>query len=343
MRWGSSPWTRDGPATALEPLQDALALRPPGSRGRAVTLTTLGVAYRQLGRLEDARRAYAEALPIFRSLGDSREQARCLGNLGRLEAAAGHDAAALDDFDRALGLFRTLADPPEMAWALEGKARVLRRRGDLEAARELMEEALAAVERHRFSQTSYTTRAAFFSTQQDSLRLPDRPVDGEQRPCRLRAALEVSERSLARSLLDGLAASGTDLRRGGAAPELHARERELEKEIDVLVSRQTHLSQDAVPAEQLRPVEAELGRRWDELDRVRAGLRTSDPRYAALTQPQPWNAAEIQRRLLDRDTLLLEYRLGEKRSFLWAVTPDSLKSFELPGRAEIESVARLGL
>ena len=62
------------------------------------------------------------------------------------------------------------------------------------------------------------------------------------------AALEVSERSLARSLLDGLAASGTDLRRGGAAPELHARERELEKEIDVLVSRQTHLSQDAAAA-----------------------------------------------------------------------------------------------
>ena len=126
------------------------------------------MAYRQLGRLEEARQAYAEALPIFQSLGDSREQAGCLGNLGWLEAATGHDAAALGYFDRALGLFRTLADPPDMAWTLEGKAWVLRRRGDLEAARGLMEEALTAVERHRFSQRSYTTRAAFFSTQQDS-------------------------------------------------------------------------------------------------------------------------------------------------------------------------------
>ena len=90
----------------------------------------------------------------------------------------------------------------------------------------------------------------------------------------------------------------------------------------------------------LRQVEEELGRRWDELDRVRADLRASDPRYAALTQPRLWSAAEIQAQLLDRDTLLLEYRLGETRSFLWAVTPDSLKSFELPGRAEIERVAR---
>ena len=113
------------PGAALEPLRAALALRPPGSRGRAVTLTTLGVAYRQLSRQEDARRAYAEALPIFRGLGDSREQASCLANLGWLEATAGHDAAALEDFDRALGLFRTLADPPDMAWVLEGKARIL--------------------------------------------------------------------------------------------------------------------------------------------------------------------------------------------------------------------------
>src|SRR5262249_11189939 len=53
-----------------------------------------------------------------------------------------------------------------------------------------------------------------------------------------------------------------------------------------------------------------------------------------------WRAAEIQRKLLGPDTMLLEYRLGEMRSFLWAVTPDSLKSFVLPGRAEIERAAR---
>jgi len=326
------------PGGALEFLQLALALRPPGSRGRAATLTVLGVTYRQLGRREDARRAYQEALPIFRRLGDSREQARCLGNLGRLEAAAGRDAAAIDDFDRALGLFRALDDPPHLAWTLEGKARLLRRRGDLEAARGLMEEALTIVERHRFAQTSYTTRAEFFATQQDFY---DFLIDLLMEQHRADAALEVSERSLARSLLDGLAASGTDLRHGGAAPELHARERELETEIDGLVSRQIRLAQDASATEQMRPVEAELGRHWEELDRVRADLRASDPRYAALTQPRRWSAAEIQRKLLDRDTLLLEYRLGEKRSFLWAVTPDSLTSFELPGRAKIESVTAL--
>jgi CHAT domain-containing protein/Flp pilus assembly protein TadD len=322
-------------AEALPHLQGALALRPPGSRGWAVTLTTLGVAHRELGHMKGARRAYSEALPIFRSLGDFREQASSLGNLGRLEAATGHYAAALGDFDQALGLYRTLADAPNLAWTLEGKAWVLRRRGDLEGARGLMKEALASVEQHRLHQTSFTTRAAFFATQQDSY---DFLIDLLMEMHREAEALEVSERSLARSLLDGLAAAGTDFRHG-AASEL--REQGLEKQIDALVSRQTHLSQNpAVGPQQLQSLEAELRRRWDELDRVRAELHANDPRYVALTQPQPASAAQIQRSLLDRDTLLLEFRLGEKRSFLWAVTPDSLQSFELPGRAEIDSVAR---
>ena len=330
------------PGAALERLRGVLALRPPGSRGRASTLTTLGVAYRQLGRLEEARRAYEEALPIFGSAGDVRERTLILGDLGRLEAAAGDDAAALADFDRAAELFRTLAAPPDMAWILEGKARVLRRRGELAAARKLMEEAVAAVERYRFRQTSLTTRAAFFATRQNDYDFlidllmemhHEAPAAGHAA-----AALEVSERSLARSLLDGLAASGMDLHRGGGTPELQARERELETAIDVLVSRQTRLIEDAAPPEQAQPVEAELRSRWDELDRLRSALRAADPRYAALTQPRPWSAAEM-RGLLDRDTLLLEYRLGEERSYLWAVTPGSLQSFTLPGRAAIERVA----
>ncbi len=45
--------------------------------------------------------------------------------------------------------------------------------------------------------------------------------------------------------------------------------------------------------------------------------------------------------LLDGHTLLLEYALGAERSYLWAVTPTSLTSHELPGRATVEKAARL--
>jgi CHAT domain-containing protein len=49
---------------------------------------------------------------------------------------------------------------------------------------------------------------------------------------------------------------------------------------------------------------------------------------------------EIQQQVLDDQTLLLEYALGEERSYLWAVTRTTITSHELPKRAEIEKAAR---
>jgi CHAT domain-containing protein len=50
--------------------------------------------------------------------------------------------------------------------------------------------------------------------------------------------------------------------------------------------------------------------------------------------------SEIQTKVLDEDTVLLEYALGPEKSFVWAVTPTSMDVFELPPRAEIESAAK---
>ena len=49
---------------------------------------------------------------------------------------------------------------------------------------------------------------------------------------------------------------------------------------------------------------------------------------------------EIKTSILDQDTVLLEYILGERSSYAWVVTPRNLKSVELPGRGIIEKYAR---
>ena len=59
-----------------------------------------------------------------------------------------------------------------------------------------------------------------------------------------------------------------------------------------------------------------------------------------MTQPQPVTAAEIQTEYLDSHTVLLEFALGDKRSWLWAITPDAIISYALPPRAQIETSAR---
>ena len=71
-----------------------------------------------------------------------------------------------------------------------------------------------------------------------------------------------------------------------------------------------------------------------------AQIRASSPRYADLTQPQPLGLAKIQQQVLDPDTLLLEYALGDNASYLFVASQTELTSYHLPKREEIEAVTR---
>src|SRR6185369_3608534 len=73
---------------------------------------------------------------------------------------------------------------------------------------------------------------------------------------------------------------------------------------------------------------------------LRAQIREASPSYAAIVQPQPLTAREIQQLVLDGETILLEYALGDDESYLWIVTVQEVFSYRLPGRVDIERRAR---
>jgi hypothetical protein len=56
--------------------------------------------------------------------------------------------------------------------------------------------------------------------------------------------------------------------------------------------------------------------------------------------PEALSLAEIQSAVLDRDTVLLEYTLGEDRSHLWWVARDGHGRVDLPGRSVLEPAVR---
>jgi CHAT domain-containing protein len=55
-----------------------------------------------------------------------------------------------------------------------------------------------------------------------------------------------------------------------------------------------------------------------------------------LHYPEPIGVQEIQSKLLDEHTALVEYLLGEKRSLVWVVTRDEVTTTILPARKDIE-------
>src|SRR5262249_7768073 len=92
--------------------------------------------------------------------------------------------------------------------------------------------------------------------------------------------------------------------------------------------------------EQADAAAKEIASITDEYEKLRAQIRERSPRYAALTQPQPLGLTEIQQQVLDPDTLLLEYSLGDNASYLFVASQTALTIYHLPKRAEIEEAAR---
>lgn len=101
-----------------------------------------------------------------------------------------------------------------------------------------------------------------------------------------------------------------------------------------LVQRQANLDQQ----------QAEIKQRIDQLleeyQGVQEQIRASNSEYAEITRPEALTARDIQTQILDDDTLLLEYWLGEDRSYLWLVSQTEVKTYELPGREAIDAAAR---
>lgn len=329
---------------ALGYLERALAVKREveDRRGEAFVLNNLGRVRYDLGESEQAVENYRVGLRIVRDTGDRGIEASLLHNLGQAQRALRRYGEARDSFEKSLRLRRIVRDRQGEAETLAALASFEGEHGDLPRARLLMRDALAHFESQRTKIFSQDLRASYFASVQDFYRFHiellmrlhrQRPSEGYAAE-----ALQVSERARARSLLELLAESRADIRQG-IEPALLERERRLQRLINGQAARLNRLAPDDAHRAQRAQADAELERLLSEHQQVEALIRAKSPRYAHLTQPRPLSPAEIQTRLLDPDTLLLEYALGDERSYLWAVTPSSLSSFELPPRAKIEAAA----
>ncbi|HWM94507.1 MAG TPA: CHAT domain-containing tetratricopeptide repeat protein [Thermoanaerobaculia bacterium] len=212
------------PRLALDRFKKALAIsravRNP--RGEASALNGIGLAWQRIGRPARALAPLRRALALLDRLGNaSAGQATVWCNLGRLHLSLDQPQPAEQAFERGLELATRAGNRGAQAAALSGMARVARRRGDWAAARELAERTLDVVESLRADAAPPSPveekelvqdllKATYLASKQDHYEFlidllmerhrlePERGYDLQ--------ALELNERSLARSLSDRLGA-----------------------------------------------------------------------------------------------------------------------------------------
>ncbi len=331
---------------ALEYYEQSLILRRASNdrRGEAATLSNIGSILQDLGDYQKAVAYYNQSLTITITIGtDLLQRAITLNNIGSVYRKLGDSQNALDYTRQSYTILHDTGHKNEEARALYNMARIERDRGNLVEARGYIEKSLATVEALRTSVASQKLRASFFASvrryQEFNINLlmrlhTQRPSEGFDI-----AALEASEHARARSLLEMLKEARAEIRQG-VDQSLLDRERQLRETIADKAERQTRSTMGKQSDEQRTATEKELAALTSEFEQVQAEIRNTSRRYMALTEPVPLGLKAIQQQVLDDDTLLLEYALGDEKSFLWTATPTSIKSFELPARSQIEPVAR---
>lgn len=302
------------------------------------------VELKEIGRLYDARgdkagalKNYLLALSFERTERNLRGESDTLNLLGRAYEGQGRAGLARECYERALALSRQTQYRFGEVATLYNLARAERGRGDHAAALAHTGAALGVVESLRTKIASQDLRASYFASARQLYELHidllmeshrRRPADGYDV-----AAFEASEQARARSLIETLAAARVGVRER-VDPQLLARERDLREELSGKAERRLRLRGDEAAA--LSAEIEELTTRYRE---VSAQVRAAGLEHTERSQPRPLGLGEIRERGLDADTLLLEFFLGEERSYLWVAGRDSLHSYELPARARIEEAA----
>ncbi len=310
-------------------------------RGEALVLQRMGVWQATLNDPKAALEYLNQALPLLHIAGDSNRESAVLISIAEVYLAQKESAKAKEFLQQALTILQTIGNRANEAQALYQLARAECNLGNLEKARQQIEAALNKAETMRIFAGSQQLRASYLASVHKYYELnldilmrlhQANPAAGFDA-----LAVQASERARARSLLEMLAESRANLREG-VDKALLERADNLTQQLNAAAQRQLQLTSQRANDSSLRELKREISALEDDYNQVEVAIRKDNPHYDALTQPQPLNLAAIQQQLSD-DSLLLEYSLGEERSWLWAITKNSLASFVLPKRTEIEQAA----
>ncbi len=348
-------------------------------REEASTLSSTGAIYSAMGDNAKALELLQKALEIHRSLENKEGRAGVLRNIGKIYLERNEFQKALENFQTALGLaedvqnadwiadilvllaqtYEKLNDTQkaeasfvralnirtglqsEIAESLYHYAKFEERNGRRASAMEKMLEVLKIVEDLRNSITAPNLRSSYLAERQKYFDFYIQLLVARHRLEPKKGfdalALQTSEKARARSLLESLGESQADIR-SGIAPELLAGERILRQTINAKETQRLNAAgeKNTKAAE----FEKEIGELVRQYRDIQTEIRAKSPQFAALTQPESLSLEEIQTQILDENTVLLEYFLGENKSYLFFATRNSLEIVQLPAQSKIETTAR---
>jgi CHAT domain-containing protein/tetratricopeptide (TPR) repeat protein len=151
-------------------------------------------------------------------------------------------------------------------------------------------------------------------------------------------SFRIAEAGRARSLLDMLGEVNAQITEGVPADLLKKKQNNLDRQQQI-AEQLTGIALSGDQKQKPSDLEKELDSLQTEFDKTENEIRTASPKYAALTGGQPLTLADVQQKVLDDNTVLLEYQLGADNSYLFAATKSGVSLYKLPRRADVDKFA----
>lgn len=343
LRKGTDGRNKDDLLQSLEAFRECASLRSPvasDARASFAALNDIGIVYNELGEHEMSRSYFEAALGAVEGTPYAPERAHVLCNIGASYLYERRIDEARRFYERA---YRLAADNAfenvliESSFGL-GKCHELGR-SDTEAL-DYYRRSVSALESVRGRLSSEILSIGFARNKLGAYRsivdilarqYRDRPSDGL-----LEQLFITSERAKARAFLETVLAVDAP----GLLPSSPRTRERLEVLSENIAQLTDRLSRPALPAEERASLNDELEHEEGEFVRLSSEVKPRPEEGQPPASDITCSFQDVRRRLLDDQAILLEYEVGDERSYLVTVTARSADLFLLPGRTSLEDSLR---
>lgn len=347
LRWSYE--SRAAHLKAITAFEQSLAFMKDSRDPYGQAITRAGLAWPQLylGRQKEALANFSAAARLFRSINNLKGEGRALYGAGWAYSLANDNTNALHFFRRALPLRKASAEPVGVPITEASICRIYNRLGKNDDALTYCVQALNGFKGRRHGTASTRSIMGFIylatknyanalSNFREALQLrtelQDKTGEAHARYGIARVFRETNDIELALTEMKHVFDIIEPLRREGADEELRTYffanvQEYYEFYIDLLM----RVGRDA------DAVEISEHARARELLALIAETKNSTEKLES-SWARPLKVPAIQK-LLDLDTVIAEFALGENGSFLWLISQKEVRSYRLPKASELEDLA----
>jgi CHAT domain-containing protein/tetratricopeptide (TPR) repeat protein len=315
-------------SSALQYFQKSLTLFQELQEQRKIadSFVNIGEIHSRRGDQMRALEYYSKALSIHDSLGHKPGLANTYHMMGEAHYKKGDMLEAESDLQKAINIANDMGHSHTQWQSLYAMGLVLRDTGKTGEGLQALKEAINTVEKMRSELQSGEEKTAFL---EEKVNLYQDTVGLLLASGNVADAFEYVQKSKARGFLDMLAEARIDPDIN-LQSEYREKKRNLVKElVDADKNIQDERDQDSVDQAKLQRLQTKMDQLEVAYSDLILEIRKVNPRYADVRYPEPSKLAEA-RALLDDDSVLLEYLVGNQGSFLFAITTDGVKTFNLP-------------